>query len=93
MRKLVVAALVVLFAAAIGIAAQEVYTYEARNGNVTFDHQKHIAWVDNNCAACHGEGTPGAIAIDKDAAHGAACKDCHVEMAKGPTRCGECHIR
>ncbi|MDO3377394.1 cytochrome c3 family protein [Geoalkalibacter halelectricus] len=92
MKKFAAIVLVVLFAAATGIAAQEIYTYEARNGNVTFDHQKHIEYEGGTCVACHGEGEPGPIAIDRDSAHGASCKDCH-DQKGGPTRCGECHIR
>jgi hypothetical protein len=63
---------------------------KAKNGNVTFDHKAHAELL-GDCASCH-EGTPAKIEINKDTAHGAACKDCHAEKA-GPTKCGECHIR
>lgn len=92
MKKFVAVALVVLFAAATGIAAQEVYKYEAKNGAVTFDHKKHIEYEGGSCTACHGEGEPGKIEITKDSAHGASCKDCHTAKG-GPTKCGDCHKR
>ncbi len=87
MKKFVVAALVVLFAAATGMAAQEMYKYEAKNGAVSFDHKMHGEKL--GCEACH-KGEPAKIEIDKAAAHGAACKDCHKEKG-GPTKCGDCH--
>jgi predicted CXXCH cytochrome family protein len=60
---------------------------EAKNGNVSFSHQKHAA-ID--CSTCH-QGTPGKIPdFGKDKAH-ALCIGCHKERNAGPTKCGECH--
>ncbi|AJF05828.1 cytochrome c3 family protein [Geoalkalibacter subterraneus] len=90
MKKFVVAAMVVLFAVGVGFAAQDMYSYEAKNGAVPFDHKMHSEEV--SCEECHGEGTPAKIEIDKDSAHGDACKNCHKAQG-GPTKCGDCHIK
>jgi len=87
MKKLLVAAMLVAFAASTAMAADTV-TLEAKNGNVTFNHKKHSESME--CKVCHGEGTPGKIELDKDKAH-ALCKDCHTTKAAGPTKCGDCH--
>jgi len=73
------------FAAAADVV---VYAEKAPNGKVTFNHKEHGTKL-GDCAKCH-EGTPAKITINKEAAHGAACKDCHTKMS-GPTKCGECH--
>lgn len=63
---------------------------EAKNGNVTFSHQKHAKTID--CGTCH-QGQPGKIPdFGKDKAH-ALCTGCHKEQKAGPTKCGECHKR
>jgi cytochrome c553 len=87
MKKLLVAAMLVAFAASTAMAADTV-TLEAKNGNVTFNHKKHSESME--CKICHGEGTPGKLELDKDMAH-ALCKDCHTTKAAGPTKCGDCH--
>jgi nitrate/TMAO reductase-like tetraheme cytochrome c subunit len=87
MKKLLVAAMLVAFAASTAMAADTV-TLEAKNGNVTFNHKKHSESME--CKICHGEGTPGKLELDKDKAH-ALCKDCHTTKAAGPTKCGDCH--
>jgi hypothetical protein len=69
-------------------AGPGVVVYEAKNGNVTFDHKTHADRL-GDCAQCH-EGTPAKIEVTKDAAHGPVCKDCHAKQA-GPTKCAECH--
>ena len=69
------------------MAADNVYTYEAKNGNVTFDHDLHKK-AAGSCVKCH-EGAPGPIDVDKSLGHG-LCKDCHKDMG-GPTKCNECH--
>lgn len=86
MKKLLVATLLVAFAAATAFAA-DVVTYPAKNGTVTFDHKGHQAKME--CKACHTEATPAKIELGKDKAH-ALCKECHAKGA-GPTKCGECH--
>lgn len=87
MKKLLVATLLVAFAAATAFAA-DVVTFPAKNGPVTFNHKGHQAKM--KCDACHvGQATPAKIAIDKDKAH-ALCKECHAK-GTGPTKCGDCH--
>jgi len=87
MNKLLVATLLVAFAAATAFAA-DVVTYPAKNGTVTFNHKGHQAKME--CTACHKEaGKPAKIALDKDKAH-ALCKECHAKGA-GPTKCADCH--
>jgi predicted CXXCH cytochrome family protein len=87
MRKFLAAALLAVFAATAAFAADTV-VLKAKNGDVTFDHKKHSASGD--CKACHGEGTPAKLTLDKDSAH-KLCKGCHTEKKMGPTKCGECH--
>lgn len=88
MKKLIVAAMLVAFTFTLAYAV-DVVTYESKKGSVTFDHKGHADKME--CAACH-EGTPAKIAIDKDAAHGASCKDCHAATS-GPTKCNDCHTK
>ncbi len=92
MKKLTAIVLATAFSAgiAMGAVAADVYTYQAKNGNVTFDHTMHAGKLD--CAKCH-TGTPAKIEINRDFAHGIGCKGCHEEMKAGPTRCNECHKR
>lgn len=88
MKKLIVMMMLIAFAG-IGVAvAADTVVYEASKGDVTFNHQAHADKL-GDCSKCH-EGEPAKIAIDKDAAHGASCKDCHKEM-NGPTKCNDCH--
>ena len=88
MKKLVIMMMLLAF---VGVAvAADVVTYENKKGTVTFNHKAHQDKL-GDCAKCH-EGEPAKIAIDKAAAHGAACKDCHKEMG-GPTKCNECHMK
>ncbi|MFH1215252.1 MAG: cytochrome c3 family protein [Pseudomonadota bacterium] len=45
------------------------------------------------CESCHNKANaalPKEVATFKDAAH-VNCKGCHKDMAKGPTKCGDCH--
>ena len=86
MKKMIVAVMLVAFTSVLAYAADSV-TYENSKGTVTFNHKVHSEKMD--CAKCH-EGTPAKIAVDKDAAHGAACKDCHKKEG-GPTKCNDCH--
>ncbi len=87
MKKMLVLALLVLFAAASAMAADTV-TLQAKNGNVSFNHKVHGEKV--GCKACHPEATPGKLELDKDSGH-KLCKDCHTEKGAGPTKCNECH--
>jgi hypothetical protein len=87
MKKLLIAALLVAFAAVPALAADTV-VMSAKNGDVTFNHKVHRESME--CKVCHGEGTPGKIELDKNSAH-ALCKDCHKDKGAGPTKCGDCH--
>lgn len=86
MKKLIVAVMLVAFTFTLAYAADSV-TYENSKGTVTFNHKAHSDKMD--CAKCH-EGTPAKITVDKNAAHGAVCKDCH-KAEGGPTKCNDCH--
>jgi len=86
MKKLLVVAILISFAATFAYAA-DVVTFEAKNGNVTFDHKAHGEKL--GCDACH-EGTPAKIAIDKNIAHKKVCKVCHKEKGVS-TSCKTCH--
>ncbi|WP_432823083.1 cytochrome c3 family protein [Trichloromonas sp.] len=85
MKKLLVAAMLVAFAATAALATDTV-VMEAKNGNVTFNHKTHADQL--GCEACH-QGEPAMIELDKNSAH-ALCKDCH-KAQSGPTKCGDCH--
>lgn len=71
-------------------ASPEEVIFKGSFGTVTMPHQVHAAAF--SCALCHGEGTPGAFDLGRDAAH-ALCIDCHKEQKVGPTGCTGCHIR
>jgi primosomal protein N' len=89
MKKLFVLLMLVAFAATATLAvAADTVTYENKQGNVTFNHKAHGEKV--KCDACHKETPPAKIEVNKDAAHGAVCKDCHKAQG-GPTKCGDCH--
>ena len=88
MKKLVVIALLAIFAAAPAMAA-DTYTYTGKE-TVTFNHKTHGEKL--GCDKCH-QGTPAKIEIkDKDTGHG-LCLECHKKMkdAGAPTKCNDCH--
>ncbi len=88
MKKTISAIMLVLFSA-VSVMAADVMTFNAKNGNVTFDHKKHQELL-KDCKVCHEKG-PGKIeGFGKDWAH-KTCKGCHTEKNAGPTKCGECH--
>ena len=86
MKKLIIALMIVAFTVT-AVWAADVVTYENSKGNVTFNHKAHGDKL--GCKACH-EGAPAKIAVDKDSAHKAVCKDCH-KAQNGPTKCNDCH--
>ena len=53
-------------------------------------HHKGEAGKEQKCFACHKAEKAGDAASLKDAMH-AKCKGCHQKMAKGPTKCDDCH--
>ena len=90
MKKMLVAAALLLVSAGFAQAHDKVVIMKAKNGDVSFDHKKHKG-VKGDCKACHETEAGGKIAgRSKDWAH-KTCKGCHEEMKKGPTTCGGCH--
>lgn len=88
MKKLLAAAVIVAMSAGAVLAA-DVITFEAKNGNVTFNHKKHQETL-KECKVCHEKG-PGKIeGFGKDFAH-KSCKGCHSDKGAGPTKCTDCH--
>lgn len=87
MKKFLVVMMLVAFAATSAIAA-DVVTYEGK-GVVTFNHKAHGEKL--GCEKCH-EGEPAKITVDKAAAHGDTCKNCH-KAEGGPTKCNDCHVK
>jgi hypothetical protein len=96
---LLLAVIAVVGMAAYAIAAPKEVVYEVKMGNVTFNHEAHLATGD--CATCHHTGeqvscknchTKTSKPSNKDAFHG-QCIACHKEKGAGPAKCTECHIR
>jgi flavoprotein len=89
LKKIVAAVMLTLFCSVVAMAADDVISLPAKNGNVSFDHKKHQDAL-KECKLCHEKG-PGKIeGFGKDWAH-KTCKGCHEEKKAGPTKCGECH--
>lgn len=86
MKKLLVAMMLVAFAATIAVAADTV-VLKAKNGDITFNHKVH--GEKNACTVCHADAKGGKLTLGKDAGH-ALCKDCHAKNG-APTKCGDCH--
>jgi hypothetical protein len=66
----------------------DVIILESKQGQISFPHQAHAK--DYSCAICHGDGTPGGLALPMDVAH-SLCRDCHKAKGAGPTTCSGCH--
>lgn len=76
--------------AAVVLSAAVTVEIDNKNGKVTLPHRAHgKAW---GCAACHGDGKPGVMALDKAKAH-TLCKGCHKKKGDGPTTCRGCHAK
>jgi type 1 fimbria pilin len=87
MKKIAIA-MISIIAFAGSVFAADVMEFPAKMGTVTFNHKKHQA---QGCTKCHATEAGGKIeGFGKDWAH-KTCKGCHTEMAKGPTKCGDCH--
>ena len=75
MRKLLAVATALAFVFAAGTILAEPpkqVVFETKQGNVTFDHAKHLAAAKTSCAACHVAG--GAAFETKG-----NCQKCHVK--------------
>ena len=87
MKRIIAATAIALFTAGMAMAADTI-TLPAKNGDVSFPHKTHLAL---GCTKCHAAEAGGKIEeMGKDWAH-KTCTGCHKEMAKGPSKCGECH--
>jgi hypothetical protein len=53
-------------------------------------HHKNEAGKEEKCSNCHKATAEGKKVALKDAFH-TTCKDCHKKMAKGPSKCDDCH--
>ncbi len=62
--------------AATGSFAADVITLKATNGNVTFNHKKHLEAAGNDCVKCHHTWKKGETS-------GKLCHECHKEKAEG----------
>ena len=88
MKRIIATTILTLATATFALAA-DTMTFPAKNGDVTFPHQKHQAAL-KDCKVCHEKG-PGKIdGFGKEWAH-KNCKGCHEEKKAGPSKCGECH--
>jgi hypothetical protein len=67
----------------------------AKRSDCTVCHHTATGKDDaQSCFECHGK-DPNApdpsVSSSKDNPFHVRCKGCHKEVAKGPTKCGECH--
>jgi hypothetical protein len=84
MKKLVLAGALILALAPLA----EGKILKAYNGDVDFDHSKHMGMFE--CKSCH-DGPPKPFGINKEIAH-KLCIGCHKKEGAGPVRhCSECH--
>jgi hypothetical protein len=90
MKKVIAAFVLTLFCAGMATAAgRPTIVLPAKNGNITFPHEKHQKMMA--CTTCHQSEAGGKIAdLGKDWAH-KTCKGCHTDKGQGPTHCSECH--
>lgn len=82
--------LAVLLAGLAGSAwGADVVTINATNGNITFNHKAHQGRLP--CTACHKDGTPTKLHLQKDFAH-RLCRGCHeIRRGSAPVKCADCH--
>jgi len=108
MRSLV--ALFILSVATLGVLAQQkkppaTLVFEAKTGNVTFDHAAHVKRATGNCKVCHDALWPQEKAAPlnfKPAMHKTAeanhtsCGFCHTPGGKAfetKGNCMKCHVK
>ena len=65
-------------------------THADKIGKCAECHHKDAAGKEQSCFACHKAEKKGDAVSFKDAMH-TKCKGCHQKMAKGPTKCDDCH--
>jgi predicted CXXCH cytochrome family protein len=89
MKKLLLAATLIVFGASAAMAA-ECIVFPGSMGKVSFNHKEHQDKL-KDCKLCHENAAGGKIAgFNKDKAH-KLCIDCHKKMKAGPTKCTACH--
>lgn len=88
MKKIIVAAALMMFSAGAAFAA-DTMVFPAKNGAVNFNHKKHQELL-KDCKACHEKGLGKIEGFGKDFAH-KSCKGCHTDKGAGPVKCSECH--
>jgi ribosomal protein L40E len=68
--------------------------HQETNDCVVCHHTAKVADDAESCFNCHGKDPdipdPSQMSSKKNPFH-ILCKDCHTELAKGPTKCKECH--
>lgn len=87
MKRFIICLAIVAMATTVYAELSFEKVFEAKFGNITFNHLSH---VDADCVACHGAINENE-GMDKAFGHG-FCKDCH-KANEGPTKCKECHIK
>jgi len=60
-------------------------TFEAKNGNVTFNHETHVAAAKGDCKACH------PTLFKQEKAPLGYKEGMHKKAEEGKTSCGACH--
>ncbi len=53
-------------------------------------HHKNEAGKEEKCSNCHKAKAEGKMVELKEAFH-TTCRNCHKKMAKGPSKCDDCH--
>jgi hypothetical protein len=86
----VISAALVVLAGALPPPPETVVRTTASFGTVTLDHRAHLA-RRISCRSCHGDGPIRKIEFTPRSAH-ATCRNCHVELGRGPTDCRACHV-
>ena len=74
----IIAGLLFSILMATGSFAADVITLKASNGNVTFNHKKHLEVANNDCVKCHHTWKKGETT-------GKLCEECHKGTAEGKT--------
>ncbi len=109
MRYIAVMLVCLLTLTALFLFAQEkkapaTIVFDAKIGNVTFNHAKHVARAANDCKTCHPSVFPQSRApinfkagMHKPAEEAkTSCATCHVEGGKAfPVKgnCQKCHVK